>query len=232
MVPENKVVFSNNDILNCLIKEIITLKLPPGKVISETETAKRFNVSRTPIREVFKRLEYENLIKTTPYKGTVITPINLDKLNDFMFVREKLEIGVLEELIDTITDEFVVALKVEIIRQRNLIENSNIDLNTRCTEFFALDNNFHRTIFRLNSKSNLWDDLIGGMADYQRFRCLCAETYTKEDLDKFYKQHCEIFELIQSKNLSELRDIYKLHIHKGAESISKLLSEKENYFVV
>ena len=45
-----------------LKQEILHLELPPGSSISETETAIRFQTSRTPVRDAFKILEIEGLI--------------------------------------------------------------------------------------------------------------------------------------------------------------------------
>jgi DNA-binding GntR family transcriptional regulator len=43
---------SNDAIYEELKNDIITLKIKPGAVLSEVDIAKRFMVSRTPIRDV------------------------------------------------------------------------------------------------------------------------------------------------------------------------------------
>lgn len=44
------------EIYNQLKEEIIDLKIEPGALISENEISRRFEVSRTPVRDVFLRL--------------------------------------------------------------------------------------------------------------------------------------------------------------------------------
>ena len=42
---------------------IMTLQLPPGTTMSTQEMADRLNVSRTPVREAFLRLQEEGLLE-------------------------------------------------------------------------------------------------------------------------------------------------------------------------
>jgi DNA-binding GntR family transcriptional regulator len=62
--------------------EIITCKYKPGASLTEIELANKFNVSRTPIREVCNQLLKEDLLQSIPYKGYIISPINLQDLNE------------------------------------------------------------------------------------------------------------------------------------------------------
>jgi len=54
--------------------DIITGALKPGHCFSETELARRFHVSRTPIREACTLLEKEGLLQSIPYKGYLVSP--------------------------------------------------------------------------------------------------------------------------------------------------------------
>lgn len=62
-----------------LRNEIIELKLQPGSPIDELQLAKRFSLSRTPIREALVRLAAEGLITTLPNRATIVS--NIDFLN-------------------------------------------------------------------------------------------------------------------------------------------------------
>ena len=53
-------------IYQTLRQEIMLLTLAPGALVSESEVCRRFGVSRTPVREVFKRLELEGLLEVRP----------------------------------------------------------------------------------------------------------------------------------------------------------------------
>src|SRR6476469_6291388 len=56
-------------------EEIATGKLLPGSRLDEVELAKRFEVSRTPIREALNLLLGEGLIEMRPRRGAVVARV-------------------------------------------------------------------------------------------------------------------------------------------------------------
>ena len=88
------------EIYNEVKRDIILLKIKPGESISEADLTKKYKISRTPIRDIIKRLENENLLEVRPQKGTFVTSIDLSMLYEVMFLREVLEIAVAKEIIE------------------------------------------------------------------------------------------------------------------------------------
>lgn len=70
---------------------IVTLKLEPGGVLSETALAEKLGIGRTPIREALQRLAREGLITILPRKGILVTEINPAKQLQLLEVRRALE---------------------------------------------------------------------------------------------------------------------------------------------
>jgi len=60
-----------------LKSDIVTCKLAPGRCLSEMELAKRYEASRTPVREACRRLEHEGLIEIIPFRGYFIAPLTV-----------------------------------------------------------------------------------------------------------------------------------------------------------
>ena len=70
------------------IRERISLLMyTPGKVLSETELASEFNVSRTPIRRVLQRLHHEGLTEVHNGIGTIVKDIDLKTLKEVYDLR-------------------------------------------------------------------------------------------------------------------------------------------------
>ena len=67
-----------------LRKEILTLELKPGSPLDETGLSKRFNVSRSPIREALNRLLVERLVETLPNRSTVVAPVDIENFPNFI----------------------------------------------------------------------------------------------------------------------------------------------------
>ena len=64
-------------IYDALEDRIVSLKLPPGAMLSEVTIAREFGVSRTPVGEALQRLAREGLVNVLPRRGIVVTDISL-----------------------------------------------------------------------------------------------------------------------------------------------------------
>ena len=63
-----------------LADEIVRGVLAPGGALDETELARRFNVSRTPVREAIRQLAASGLVDAQPHRGAVVAQPSEDRL--------------------------------------------------------------------------------------------------------------------------------------------------------
>ena len=63
-----------------LRQSIIDLELLPGSALDEVRLSQQFALSRTPVREALVRLVADGLVTTQPNRGTVVAPIDFEKL--------------------------------------------------------------------------------------------------------------------------------------------------------
>ena len=59
----------------------------PGDWLPEQDLAKKFEVSRSPIREALQALEKEGTVVTEPYKGAVVKPLSSEEVLDIAELR-------------------------------------------------------------------------------------------------------------------------------------------------
>ena len=59
----------------------------PGDWLPEVDLAKRFEVSRSPIREALQALEKEGRVISEPYKGAVVKPLSPEEVLDIAELR-------------------------------------------------------------------------------------------------------------------------------------------------
>jgi DNA-binding GntR family transcriptional regulator len=59
-----------------LEEEIVTLRIPPGTVVSEAILSRRLGLGRTPVREALQRLAREWLVVILPRRGIVVSDID------------------------------------------------------------------------------------------------------------------------------------------------------------
>jgi DNA-binding GntR family transcriptional regulator len=59
----------------------------PGDHLGEVELAKKFEVSRSPVREALLGLEKEGTVIISPYKGAIVKPLSVEEVLDIAELR-------------------------------------------------------------------------------------------------------------------------------------------------
>lgn len=78
--------------------QIVLGKLAPGEKINEIQIASELDISRSPLREALRILENERLVSNIPRKGSFVTDISLEDLNEIYQMREMIELYALQLL--------------------------------------------------------------------------------------------------------------------------------------
>ncbi|HBE91580.1 MAG TPA: GntR family transcriptional regulator [Gammaproteobacteria bacterium] len=74
-----------------LILAIIEGEIPQGAKVSEAELARRYGVSRGPLREAIRDLEGLRLVERKPHAGVRVVALDCDELQEIFTIREALE---------------------------------------------------------------------------------------------------------------------------------------------
>ncbi len=78
-------------IFDLLKREIVTGGLKPGEALKEVAMAKRFNASRTPVREASNRLSNAGLLVPVANKGYTVAPMTIKDILDVYDLRIMVE---------------------------------------------------------------------------------------------------------------------------------------------
>lgn len=70
---------------------IIVQELKPGDRLNEKELMDEYEIGKTPLREIFFRLQHDGLIRRFPRSGTIVAPIDFKELRDAAEIRLALE---------------------------------------------------------------------------------------------------------------------------------------------
>ncbi len=129
-----------NLVANQLREEIIDGTLGFGEALSEVTIAKRLEVSRTPVREAFARLELEGLVHSAPQRGTFVFSVTRDQLQAICDARVVLETGALRLAVVQGRRDLVKRLGAVVGKMERALQNKD----TR--GYLALDAAFHQAL--------------------------------------------------------------------------------------
>ena len=71
-------------IFTAVRNQILSLEREPSSVLDEVGLAKHFGTSRSPVREALVRLEAEQLVTTLPNRATIVTPLNVAQVPQYI----------------------------------------------------------------------------------------------------------------------------------------------------
>jgi DNA-binding GntR family transcriptional regulator len=81
----------SEELRNLLADEIISGRLSPGMALEEVEIARRFGVSRTPVREAIRELAATGLVEARPHRSAIVARPSSEKLRGMFDVLAELE---------------------------------------------------------------------------------------------------------------------------------------------
>lgn len=138
------------------IQEIITEKLrnailqgelKPGEKIVQEELARRYNVSRMPIREAFRTLEGEGLVTFHPHRGVVVTELSVEEIREIFSIRALLE-GMATRLAAMHMSQEVADELHRILIQMEAVQGDP-------DRYLDLNQSFHYTLFNASRRPRL-----------------------------------------------------------------------------
>lgn len=208
--------------IRVLLYNIIKLELLPGSSVSENELSEALSLSRTPIREALIELSRINLVEILPQRGSYITKIDYDLVEESRFMRLALENVVLNLVCQGIPQEYITALNKNVEAQRRAQEERNHE------ELLDLDNEFHRLLFE--SVNKIWSYKIvkEQMVHFDRLRTLS----TRSDFNKYIlKDHEDILYAVTRQDSEMAQMLMTRHLTRHRTEKSELLEKYPEYFI-
>lgn len=204
------------DIMEKLKKSILSLELKPGTIISETALAEKFNLSRTPIRDILKGLALQGYIDVYPKKGNIVSYIDLESVEQITYLRSILEKEIIKDLSPHIPINGLHKLRDILAKQKDCIESSEKNQD-KLDRFMVLDDAFHKTLFELAGRNFLWDLIQQFNVHYMRYRKLHA--FKEDKLKKLLQEHQEILDCIVLGQKDKIDDLVYNHIRADINSL-------------
>lgn len=218
---------SPNTDFDSLYKEIRTriylTEYPPGKALREEELAAEFGVSRTPIRRVLHRLEFEGLVTSQRGIGTIVTAVDVKSLKDVYAFRLKLAKLVGELSSPRITDDHIAVL--EGLKEKILETKENY--NPKTIALLYLD--FHREMMSLITNAPLrqvYDQLFHQTA--RVWLQILPELDWDEEVLAIYEELRDVIKTLRANDINTMATVRRNHLAMVLHRINKYLGSADN----
>ena len=190
-----------------LQKDILSGALPDKSKLTEQAVCKRYNVSRTPVREALRQLEADGLIENIPNRGAYITGLSKRDISDLFDLRALFEVQAVEWAIKRMGSEDIDSL-AEVMEFMEFYT-----LKKDAAKVLSFNSRFHSLIYEGTGNRKLQRSL----EVYQTYLKYSAphRSYTESDLKTILEEHRAIYEAFESRNAAAGRKAMEYHMEQS-----------------
>ena len=206
-----------------LKNDIVSGVLTQGSKIVEEELARKYGISRGPLREAIHRLKGSNLIVTVPHAGSRVVTLTQQMMSEIYEVRESLEGMSARLAAEKISDSQIDDLWQLLGEHEKAIQQADGKV------YFQYEGNFDFHFRIAEASGNQWliDHLYIQL--YQLVRmCRQQSSQTPERPTKALSEHRQILEAISQHDAELAEMLMRRHI-SGSWKIVKQLLPLDNH---
>jgi DNA-binding GntR family transcriptional regulator len=196
-------------------KQVLSGAFPGGELISEGEVAEALNMSRTPVREAFLRLEVEGLLRLYPQRGALVVQVSPDEVRAVMEARlvlEQFAAGKVAASAQAERDAVFARMAAQLTRQRSLDVTADIE------EFLVADRTFHTVLVEAAA-----NPILGSVYDSLRDRQMrmVGESALRGPgrVETILTEHLEIAQAVRSGDADAALDAVRRHLASTSRAL-------------
>ena len=211
-------------------QDILHFRHKPGDMISESSLCQRFGVSRTPARSILQRLQENALVQILPRRGSIVTRLNYDIVDQMIYERVAVESMVLRDFILTCTPADVERVRFALAQLQSLGRVYAVDRTQfESSRFLQTDYAMHEIWFHATNKHFLWKRLSSVNSSYTRFCTL--DILEGDNVPDVVQEHTQMVELIDRRCTEGIEPLMRRHLYGGMRRLSGLMFTKyADYF--
>ena len=210
---------TKHDILSGVIK--------PGKRLYEVDVAKAAQVSRTPVREAFFRLEQECLVERMARGGMRVIQLDFETVKDLYDLRTVLEVHAIKLACQRITPEQIVSLKQTKAQAMELLNSPQLSNDYLLNRFMDLNVEFHETLYQATNSHFLIPivNQLRGIVQVMRSVSLQAD----QSSTRVWVEHSRLIHHLEKKDVKAARELIRQHVQNAAQEVLAVMQQKTGF---
>jgi DNA-binding GntR family transcriptional regulator len=205
---------ANKAVANLLREEIERGALPPGTRLRQSDLARRFGVSTTPVREALASLQAEGLVQIDAHRGAIVFTPTVEDMRQCFAIRRALEPLAAAEAVQHLTDSDLDALE-SLLHEMRAVD----DFDT----WVDMNDEFHMRLYRVSGNARL-QDIIESLRKSSRFY-ISLYVRQGESTSRADAEHEEILAACRARDTVVVRSLMRRHVENTLRGVTKFLSE-------
>jgi DNA-binding GntR family transcriptional regulator len=219
MMPGSRVLTLAETVRQQLADEILRGVLSPGARLDEIGLAKRFNMSRTPVREALRQLTATGLVEMRPRRGVIVSLPSDSALAEMFEVMGELEASCARLSALRMSPSERMRLELVHKRAREAMRNNDRDA------YRKINFEFHDAIYRGAHNEYLTATTINMRQRIAAFRR--AQFTIPNRLAKSYQEHDAIVTAVLRANADTASELMRAHVNVVRAATSDYVHELE-----
>ena len=210
---------------------ILSGKLAPGSVVSESRLAKELGISRTPVGEAIRQLAQEGFVRQVPRYGTIVRAIEPRDIEELYEMREALESYAAAKAARRIKPLQLAQLDVlcsnieGIADDLRSLDQSTLDLVT-LRRFLAADLTFHLVVVKAAGNQRIFNTIQETRTISQIFRMRRHEP-DQAIVHRASQMHRQIYQALASGDSVAASERMAEHIRASREDTLSYLAKEQ-----
>lgn len=195
--------------------QILNLGFKPGEWITDTQIANQLNISRTPVREAFYRLEKEGLLVNEARRGWKIYALSLANINEIFDLKEVVEGMIARKAAMCQDEQLRSALRDALKRMEKSAEVNDAN------EWLKADIHLHDVLFTMAGNDRAREIITNLNAQWHRVRIgfVALQGRTRRSAD----EHRVFVENILAGDAEKAEQEMQAHLNQVREELVHLL---------
>lgn len=209
-------------VFDAMRADIVSIKLLPGTKLSEVDVARRFGVSRQPVRDAFARLANLDLLLIRPQKATEVRGFSMERIAHARFVRLAVEREVIRRAC-AVWDKASSKVLADLIeKQQKAVSMDD------ATQFHALDIEFHKQICELSGFPLAAETIEESKHKVDRLCMLSLGR--KREVETLLQDHRQLAGALEQNDAEAAAAIITLHLGRLDETIADIHKKNADFF--
>ena len=195
---------------------ILTGSLRPMERITENKVAASYGLSRTPVREAFRRLETEGLIQVIPQRGSFVSQPSVEDILEIYQIRMPLECMSARIAAERIEVDQLEELETLVNAERARAEGRSAERSLRASA------RFHAALYACTRNKRLASFLMDMQNQVHRVRVLWPSTVAR--LEETWEEHAGILTALRARDGAQAERLMRQHLERArASTLNRIL---------